>query len=67
MAAIPEEYADVEAPKLFNKWTFEAVEVKDIALQDYVQVKQALYLPHTAGRYQAKRFRKAQVRPHLYR
>jgi hypothetical protein len=32
---------------------------------DYIGVKQkcATYLPHTAGRYQKKRFRKAQVRP----
>lgn len=33
------------------------------ALQDYIAVKttDAVYLPHTAGRYQMKRFRKAQV------
>ena len=32
-------------------------------LQDYIAVKEkyATYLPHTAGRYAAKRFRKAQV------
>lgn len=31
--------------------------------QDYIAVKErhATYLPHTAGRYSAKRFRKAQV------
>merc|ERR1711974_70665 len=56
--------ADAVAPKLFNKWTFEDVEVPDISLQDYIAVKQKarhqVYLPHTAGRYQTKRFRKAQ-------
>jgi len=33
-----------------------------MALEDYIAVKpkQAVYVPHTAGRYQAKRFRKAQ-------
>ena len=37
-------------------------QVKDISLEDYVAVKPkyAVFVPHTAGRYQAKRFRKAQ-------
>jgi hypothetical protein len=47
--------------KLFNKWSYEEVEVKDISLQDYIQVRQHVYLPHTAGRFAVKRFRKAQV------
>ncbi|KAL2940003.1 40S ribosomal protein S5-2 [Bienertia sinuspersici] len=37
--------------------------VNDIALADYIgvtAVKHATYVPHTAGRYQMKRFRKAQ-------
>ena len=59
--------------KLFNKWSFEEVEVKDISLtyrtlslhyrsnfSDYIQIRHAVYLPHTAGRYASKRFRKAQ-------
>ncbi|CDS02852.1 Putative 40S ribosomal protein S5 [Lichtheimia ramosa] len=46
--------------KLFNKWSYEDVEVKDISLQDYIQVRQHVYLPHTAGRFAVKRFRKAQ-------
>eukprot|EP00793_Prasinoderma_coloniale_P005049 PRCOL_00000810-RA len=48
--------------KLFGKWSFEDVEVNDISLEDYIAVKPkfATYLPHTAGRYQARRFRKAQ-------
>ncbi|KAA8497970.1 40S ribosomal protein S5 [Porphyridium purpureum] len=47
--------------KLFNKWSFEDVDVSDIALADYIAVKQnkAVYLPHTAGRYNKKRFHKA--------
>ena len=38
------------------------MQVKDISLEDYVAVKPkyAVFVPHTAGRYQAKRFRKAQ-------
>lgn len=46
--------------KLFNKWSFDELEIKDISLTDYVQVRKPTYLPHTAGRYAAKRFRKAQ-------
>mmetsp|Transcript_9249 Transcript_9249/g.18839 ORF Transcript_9249/g.18839 Transcript_9249/m.18839 type:complete len:194 (-) Transcript_9249:2027-2608(-) len=48
--------------KLFNKWSFEDIEVSDLPLKDYIAVerKYAVYLPHTAGRYNAKRFRKSQ-------
>ncbi|KAI9337119.1 ribosomal protein S7 domain-containing protein [Zopfochytrium polystomum] len=35
------------------------VEIKDISLTDYLEVRHAVYLPHTAGRYQVKRFRKS--------
>ncbi|CUM64637.1 uncharacterized protein PRCAT00002246001 [Priceomyces carsonii] len=46
--------------KLFNKWSFEDVEVKDVSLVDYVQIRQPIFVSHTAGRYASKRFRKAQ-------
>lgn len=38
------------------------LQVNDIALEDYIAVKPkfAVYTPHTAGRYQKRRFRKAQ-------
>ena len=39
------------------------VQVSDISLADYIAVspaKHATFLPHTAGRYAVKRFRKAQ-------
>ncbi|KAI2502075.1 ribosomal uS7-like protein [Fragilaria crotonensis] len=47
--------------KLFGKWSFDDIEVRDISLVDYIACKgdHATYLPHTAGRYQKKRFRKA--------
>ncbi|KAG9320621.1 hypothetical protein KVV02_001239 [Mortierella alpina] len=48
------------AVRLFNKWSYDDVEVKDISLIDYIQVKAPVYLPHTAGRFASKRFRKAQ-------
>eukprot|EP00158_Paraphelidium_tribonemae_P000910 Partr_v1_DN23658_c0_g1_i1_m19026 putative Ribosomal protein len=59
MAAVTEISAEAGV-KLFNQWTFDDVEVKDIALTDYIAVRKPVYLPHTAGRYQTKRFRKAQ-------
>jgi small subunit ribosomal protein S5e len=48
--------------KLFGRWSFEDVEVNDISLEDYIAVKPkyATFVPHTAGRYANKRFRKAQ-------
>jgi len=47
--------------KLFGKWDCDQVDVDDISLKDYIPIKgkAAKYLPHTAGRYQVKRFRKA--------
>ncbi|TKR73842.1 hypothetical protein L596_021101 [Steinernema carpocapsae] len=53
--------AEVPEVKLFGKWNLQEVEVSDISLVDYIAVKDksAKYLPHTAGRYQTKRFRKA--------
>jgi len=47
--------------KLFNKWPLDDIDVSDISLVDYIPVKgkYAIFMPHTAGRYQKKRFRKA--------
>jgi len=59
--ALPAEFEnDHSTPKLFGKWSFEEVDVKDLSLKDYIQVTAPVYLPHTAGRFAAKRFRKAQ-------
>jgi len=50
--------------KLFTRWSFDDVVINDISLQDYIATKQKFkyysYLPHTAGRYNRIRFRKAQ-------
>merc|ERR1739842_40733 len=48
--------------KLFNKWSTEDVQVPDMSLQDYIAVKKyfSKFVPHSAGRFAAKRFRKAQ-------
>merc|ERR1712195_281569 len=48
--------------KLFDKYTYDDVTVSDMALTDYLAVKtsDACFLPHSAGRWQKKRFKKAQ-------
>merc|ERR1711879_507590 len=53
--------AELVEVKLFGKWSTDDVQVSDISLNDYIAVKEkyAKYLPHSAGRYQVKRFRKA--------
>lgn len=38
-----------------------SVETKDISLTDYIQIRHAVYMPHTAGRYAKKQFKKAQM------
>lgn len=50
-------------PKLFGKWSYEGVECTDISLAAYLQVKtvrQQVYIPYTAGRYQQRKFKKVQ-------
>merc|ERR1712183_974299 len=56
-AAAPE--APVADIKLFNKWNCNDVVVNDLSLKDYIAVMPK-FLPHSAGRYASKRFRKAQ-------
>mmetsp|Transcript_6739 Transcript_6739/g.9716 ORF Transcript_6739/g.9716 Transcript_6739/m.9716 type:complete len:230 (+) Transcript_6739:98-787(+) len=60
---VNEEYTgdDMKDIKLFAKWDLSDIEIRDISLQDYIACKgdHATFLPHTAGRYQLKRFRKA--------
>ena len=50
--------------QLFNRWSYDDVEIGDISLEDYIAVKNkkhCVYLPHTAGRYARKRFRKVRM------
>ena len=49
-----------EEIKLFGKWSFEGVEVKDPGLKRYVSLK-PVYVPHSMGRHEHRRFRKAEV------
>lgn len=45
--------------KLFGKWSFDDVKVKDVSLVDYINVVDHRFLPHSSSRWAAKRFRKA--------
>ncbi len=57
---IPKDVQDAQnSVKLFNKWSYDEVTVKDISLTDYIQIRSPVFVPHTAGRYASKRFRKA--------
>ncbi len=41
--------------KLFNKWSFENIEIKDWTLESYINLRPVI-IPHTAGRHEHKRF-----------
>eukprot|EP01070_Trichotokara_eunicae_P006618 Trichotokara_eunicae@DN5065_c0_g1_i1.p1 len=47
--------------QLFGKWPYVGLEISDHSLRDYIAIdaKAQTFLPHTADRYQVKRFRKA--------
>ena len=47
----------IKAPKLFGKWSFEGVKVDDTSVSDQICIS-PVYVPHSSGRYQKKRFRK---------
>ncbi|KAK5011194.1 ribosomal protein S5 [Elasticomyces elasticus] len=60
-AVLPKEVtSEIGSIKLFNKWTYEDVVIRDLSLTDYIQIRQPVYISHSAGRYAIKRFRKAQ-------
>ncbi len=46
--------------KLFNKWSFENIEVRDPSLKKYISLR-PVFVPHTGGRHAHKRFGKGQV------
>ena len=50
-------------PKCFGKWSYEGIECPDMSLTNYCQVKtvrQQVFIPYTAGRYQQRKFKKVQ-------
>jgi len=46
--------------KLFGKWSFKDIEVTDLGLKRYISLK-PVAVPHSMGRHEHKRFRKANV------
>jgi small subunit ribosomal protein S7 len=46
--------------KLFGKWSFEGIEVTDPGLKRYISLS-PVYVPHSMGRHEHGRFRKAEV------
>jgi small subunit ribosomal protein S5e len=50
-------------PKCFGKWSYEGIECPDMSLTNYCQVntvRQQVFIPYTAGRYQQRKFKKVQ-------
>jgi small subunit ribosomal protein S7 len=50
----------VQEIKLFGKWSFQGIQVQDLALQKYVSLR-PVYIPHSMGRHEHHRFHKAEV------
>jgi len=46
--------------KLFGKWSFDEIEVRDPGLKRYISLRPVL-VPHTMGRHEHKRFHKSDV------
>lgn len=46
--------------KLFGKWSYKGVIVRDPSLKKYISLK-PVFLPHTGGRHEKRRFGKAEV------
>jgi small subunit ribosomal protein S7 len=47
-------------PKLFGKWEFDRVEIRDPGLKKYICLR-PVWTPYTAGRHEKRRFGKAEV------
>lgn len=64
MAAVEQETRtvgmDPASIKLFGKWSFEGVEIRDPGLKRYISLK-PVWLPHTGGRHEHRRFGKSEV------
>jgi len=46
--------------RLFGKWSYRGVIIRDPSLKKYISLK-PIYLPHTGGRHEHRRFGKAEV------
>ncbi|RLI30720.1 30S ribosomal protein S7, partial [Candidatus Bathyarchaeota archaeon] len=52
--------AEREEIKLFGEWSFKEVKVRDLGLERYICLD-PVYIPHSGGRHESKRFRKSRV------
>ena len=55
-----EDFITFEDVKLFGKWSFKNLVIRDPSLKKYISLK-PVYLPHTGGRHEHRRFGKAEV------
>jgi small subunit ribosomal protein S7 len=46
--------------KLFEKWSFDDIQVQDLGLRRYIQLK-PIYFPHSGGHHEHKRFQKSKI------
>jgi small subunit ribosomal protein S7 len=44
--------------KLFNNWSFEGIEINDVTMEKYINLK-PIIIPHSAGRHEHRRFWKS--------
>ena len=52
--------ASLDDIKLFGKWSYKGVVIRDPSLKKYISLK-PVFLPHTGGRHEKRRFGKAEV------
>ncbi|MFW9894347.1 MAG: 30S ribosomal protein S7 [Candidatus Thorarchaeota archaeon] len=44
--------------KLFNKWSYDNIEIRDVTLENYINLK-PIIIPHSAGRHEHRKFWKS--------
>lgn len=60
MITLSQKQQEEKEIKFFEKWSYKDVKVKDLGLQRYISLK-PLVVPHSMGRHEHTRFRKANV------
>ena len=60
LTQVNEKSKDIEKIKLFDKWSFEGIEIQDIGLKGYIKLD-PIFLPHSGGRHEHQKFEKSKV------
>lgn len=60
MITLSQKQQEEKEIKFFEKWSYKDIQVKDLGLQRYISLK-PLVVPHSMGRHEHTRFRKASV------